>query len=87
MKLTDFIIAQNENKNKNNFNTRKQSTRGENSHLLCQNLNYELTSLWYSEDQSLWVNALNNYWNYVKPANRNLEEKMEHLNWQQLVFT
>lgn len=42
----------------------------------------ELSTLWYSSNQSLWDAALDNYWNYVKPSNYNLEQKMEDLDWR-----
>lgn len=45
-------------------------------------INQELTSLWYSYDQNKWDSALDNYWNFVKAINLNLEMKMEELDWK-----
>lgn len=36
-------------------------------------------SFWSSNDRAIWLNKLDKYWDYVKPANRALEIEMEHL--------
>lgn len=41
-------------------------------------------AFWDSNDRGIWLNKLDKYWDYVKPANRALEIEMEHLDESQV---
>ena len=41
-------------------------------------------AFWDSNDRGIWLNKLDKYWDYVKPANRELEIEMEHLDESQV---
>lgn len=41
-------------------------------------------AFWDSNDWGIWLNKLDKYWDYVKPANRALEIEMEHLDESQV---
>jgi hypothetical protein len=43
-----------------------------------------ISSLWYSKNESDWINALNSYWNYVRPRNLQLEQKLNNLELKQI---
>lgn len=43
-----------------------------------------ISNLWYSKNESDWINALNAYWNYVRPANLQLEQKLNNLELKQI---
>ena len=38
-----------------------------------------ISNLWYSKNESEWINALNAYWNYVRPTHLQLEQKLNNL--------
>lgn len=39
----------------------------------------EIAQLWDSDDENNWLRALDRFWEYVKPSNRELERAMEAL--------
>lgn len=41
-------------------------------------------AFWDSNDRGIWLNKLDKYWDYVKPANLALEIEMEHLDESQV---
>jgi len=43
-----------------------------------------ISNLWYSKNENDWINALNDYWNYVRPANLQLEQKLNNLEVKQI---
>lgn len=43
-----------------------------------------LAKLWYSNSQSDWITALENYWNFVKPENESLERSLDKLDIERL---
>jgi hypothetical protein len=43
-----------------------------------------ISNLWYSKNESDWVNAWKAYWDYVRPTNLLLEQKLNNLDLKQI---
>jgi hypothetical protein len=44
----------------------------------------KISDLWYSKSEEDWKNALEKYWNYVKPENSELEKSLNELKFEQI---
>jgi hypothetical protein len=42
--------------------------------------NIYINELWNNEDQNIWLGALNRYWQFLRPNNIDLENRMNNLN-------
>ena len=43
-----------------------------------------VADLWWSQDHQAWDDALQRYWNFVRPANMDLERRMEELDIERI---